>query len=172
MTSLTNPADEARIREVVREELGGLMLPGLPAGQCSGLRLDDSLLDKYLNPCTAAESQRFARILRRLLRSLDGEIVLTALLGDGEADLLDPEGQEVHRVREFLDGRVAMRSEPSDLRSRGLAILDAFEGDSESGAERHGSTPSTDAGDPRSVGEGVRDGAGISIPVASPGGDS
>lgn len=136
------------------------------------MSLPDEQRGCYLNPCTAAEARRFAVILRRLLQSLDREIVLTAILGECESDLLNPVRQEVDCVREFLDGRVAMRSEPSDLRSRGLAVLDAFEDDSESGTERHSSSPSADAGDTRSVGEGAGGVAENHIPGANHGGDS
>ncbi|SLD69382.1 hypothetical protein [Mycobacteroides abscessus] len=54
MSALTNPADEARVREIVREELAGLK--GSDAGlKTSGIRLK---LDELLN-----EPSRLARQL-------------------------------------------------------------------------------------------------------------
>lgn len=107
-----------------------------------------------LGPCTATESARYAFALRQLLESLDGEIVVAALVGEGESDLLNPERQEVDRVRKFLDGRIVMRPEPSDFRGRALTVLNAFMDKLEATAQAHESSPSVvDLGDP-TVGDG------------------
>lgn len=114
------------------------------------------------NPCTLAESMRFARILRRLLAALDREIVDTAIFGESLADLLDTERQEVERVRQLLHRRIGMRSEPSDLRSRGLAVLDAL-ADEFDAAALHDSSPCSVCG-ASSVGEADRSAGGDARP--------
>ena len=115
-----------------------------------------------LGPCTAEESRRFARILRDLLAALDGEIVVAAFVGECETDLLDPERQEVHRVREFLNGRITMRSELSNLRGCALAVLDSLADQFETGAD-HSSSPSVDGCGDLTVGEaGSVGGASVS----------
>lgn len=90
-----------------------------------------------VNPLPAADVERAATALRRLLAALDREIVATALIGEGETDLLDPVRQEVDRVCERLHVGVGAVSERLDLRSRGLTVLDAFADERESGAD-HG----------------------------------
>ena len=114
-------ATSLRRGEALRDVISGLVTaPG--EGETREAVVDP----KYFSPLSADESRRYAGTLRSLLRALDGEIVSTALVGESESDLLGPVGQEVDRVREFLDGRVVMPAQPSDLRCRALAILDGF----------------------------------------------
>ncbi len=96
----------------------------------------------YTNPLGEGETRKYAKNLRRLLASLDREIVDLAITGYGQSDLLDAEGEEVNRVREFLDGRIFVPLESLDLRGRGLALLDAFVHELESSQHGH---PSRDA---------------------------
>lgn len=118
----------------------------------------------HLNPCTAAEAGRYSAILWQLLDALDGEIVVAALVGQGKPDLLDGERQEVDRVRDFLHGRIAMRSQPTHLRACGLAVLDAFAHEFEAAAVLdHGSSPSLCRGG-CSVGEGRPGGVEVAPP--------
>ncbi|MBW0294019.1 hypothetical protein ATN37_25495 [Rhodococcus sp. MH15] len=135
-----------------------------PAGRAnrSPAALDVAPPSYSLGPCTAEESRRFARILRDLLAALDGEIVVAAFVGECETDLLDPERQEVHRVREFLNGRITMRSELSNLRGCALAVLDSLADQFETGAD-HSSSPSVDGCGDLTVGEaGSVGGASVS----------
>lgn len=92
------------------------------------------------NPLTVTDTRRYAATLRRLLTSLDREVVDTAIIGDGEGDLLHAERKEVDRVREFLDGRVLVSLQLDGGRRRGLALLDAF--GNEFLAAQHDDSPS------------------------------
>lgn len=96
--------------------------------------------DPWDRPCTLTEAMRFARILRKLLGALDREIVDTAIFGESLADLTDTERQEVNRVRNLLHRRIGVRTEPSDLRARSLAILDSLADEFPSSA-LHDSSP-------------------------------
>ncbi|MFT4156520.1 MAG: hypothetical protein QM630_01105 [Microbacterium sp.] len=78
------------------------------------------------NPMPYVEIQRYAGVLRCLLRSLDREIIETALVGESEGNLLDTERQVVNRLRELLNGRILVPLQLDNCRSRGLALLDAF----------------------------------------------
>ncbi|WP_152545381.1 hypothetical protein [Microbacterium sp. CH12i] len=131
---------------------------------------------RYDNPLPAAESRRYADVLCRLLTSLDSEVVFAALISESKSDLLDAEREEVHRFREFLDGRVLVPFESFDLRRRALALLDAFEDESLAAGEVHGS-PSIGAVDvlPSPVSDpivGDASGAPASPAVAAPGAPS
>lgn len=128
---------------------------------------------KYYSPLRAAESRRYAGTLRLLLRALDGEIVTTALIGESESDLLGTVGQKVDCVREFLDGRVVMPAQPSDLRCRALAVLDRFANEFEARAG-HGSPSAGVSGQERRDASALIVGddpgaASLTAPGATPG---
>lgn len=93
------------------------------------------------NPLAAAEVARYACVLRRLLRALGREVVETALIGEGESDLLRSERREVDRLRELLDGRVLMPLQLNGDRGRALAVLDSFEDQLTPAAEAHDREP-------------------------------
>lgn len=163
------------VRAIVREEVERLLdvVPSIP-----GFKNGDSGLDAtvkfataapgILGPCTAAESAQYAFALRQLLESLDGEIVVAALVGESKTDLLNPVRQEVDRVRKFLDGRIVMRPELGDFRGRALTVLNAFVDKLEATAQDHESSPSVgESGDP-TVGDGQAAGGELSPSVAVP----
>lgn len=97
----------------------------------------------YLNPLSAALVREYAGKLRGLLRALDREVIETALIGDCEGDLLNPEREEVNRLRELLDGRILVPLELDGRRSRGLALLDTFANEIES-CTGHGAEPTAE----------------------------
>lgn len=158
LTESERHAVKALSDEILARALHGML--GLDADDKRDSRADENLSRsdgaesvQADNPCSAAESRRFARILRALLAALDREIVVAALVGNREADLLDSEREEVHRVRKFLNGRIAVRSELSDLRGRALAVLDSVADCFEAGSE-HNASPSVDGGSSPTVGDG------------------
>lgn len=115
----------------------------------------DIITGRYRTETQGSDSPpaaRYVRALQLLLSHLDREVVVTALVGDRESDLLDPEGQEVNRVRKFLDRRIAAAPVSSDLRRRCLTVLDAFADEFESTAG-HNSSPSVDGGSSPTVGD-------------------
>jgi len=103
------------------------------------------------NPLRAVDVYQYGALLRSLLRSLDRQVVMTAFVGESEPDLLGPEGQEVDRVREFLNRWIGAVPQAADLGGSGLAVLDAFEDELLSAAE-HGGSPLNESSD---LSEGV-----------------
>lgn len=102
--------------------------------------LDDAL---FGGPCSIENAARFARILNSLLAALDREIVYTAILGESLTNLSNAEREEVDRVREFLHRRgIGVRTQPSDLRTRGLGVLNALADEFETSTAVHGTSPS------------------------------
>lgn len=93
----------------------------------------------FNSPLPATTETRFASILRELLRSLDRQVVLSALVGEGEGDLLDAEREEVQRLGKFLDGRVLTGLVLDGRRGGALRVLDAFEDEVLAAHSVHGS---------------------------------
>lgn len=78
------------------------------------------------NPLPAAEIFRYGRVLRGLLLGLDRQVVVAALVCDGERDLLGAVGEEVDSVREFLDYWIGAAAQGPNLGGCGLTVLDSF----------------------------------------------
>lgn len=79
------------------------------------------------NPLTAHEEALYTDALTALLASIDRQIVEAVIVRYCEADLLSAEGKKVDRLSKLANLGVVGPLERECLRSRGLAILDAFE---------------------------------------------
>lgn len=79
------------------------------------------------NPLVATEAARYAGILRELLARLDREVILSALIGKCESDLLHTKREEVDGFRELTNDGIVVPFVLDSFRGSGLALLDAFE---------------------------------------------
>lgn len=96
------------------------------------------------NPLTAHQVASQADALRRLHASLDRQVVDTALVGQGEGNLLRPERQEVDRLCQLPNGRVVAPLQLDGLCRCGLAFLDALKDEVLAAQQLHGDSSTSD----------------------------
>ena len=79
----------------------------------------------------------------RIMQGLpDGQVVLPTGVGEGKADLLGAEREEVNRLRKLPDGRIVVTLEVNSLAGSDLALLDPLKDQGSAARKIHHSPPS------------------------------